>query len=156
MIVNLILQAVISTLIMNTFGAMRDASDALWEDASTKCFMCSIHRDEFETVGISFKHHIHDEHNMWKYLFFKIYLDLKDPLSFSGPENYAFSQMLEKQSFIRLMPIKHSLTLERRTKLDDGVVTLEALQASVDELRKTQKIILQKLFTKAIDEDDEG
>lgn len=155
-IVNLILQAVISTLIMNTFGAMRDATAALEEDKKTVCFMCSINRDEFETAGINFPDHIKDEHNMWKYLFFKLYLDLKDPLSFSGPEHYAKSQMSEGKQFIKLMPLKHSLSLERRkrTKTGDEAVTLKTLQDTVSEMRETQKLILNKLFS-ALNGDDE-
>jgi hypothetical protein len=148
-IVNLILQAVISTLIMDTFGAMRGAADALSEDITTKCFICSINRDEFEQVGVSFTHHILNEHNMWKYLFFKMYLDLKDPLSFSGPEHYAFSQMGDKQKFIRLMPVKRSLTLERKSTTGEGGVSLDAVIESLADLRKTQNMLFQKIMSKS-------
>jgi hypothetical protein len=58
------------------------------------------------------------EHNMWKYLWFKVYLDAKDPLNFTGPEHYAYSQMEDRKSFVRLLPINRSLALERRMKTD--------------------------------------
>lgn len=34
---------------------------------------------------------------MWQYVWFKIYLDLKDPLSYTGPEQFASSLMIDKQ-----------------------------------------------------------
>ena len=43
-IVNLILQAIFSTLIMDTFSTMRVENDHLRADASMKCFICSIDR----------------------------------------------------------------------------------------------------------------
>lgn len=66
----------------------------------TSCFIFS--RDEFEQAGVSFEEHINDEHNMWKYIWFQIYLELKDPLSFSAPEYSAFKQLGNKQ-VIRLV-----------------------------------------------------
>jgi hypothetical protein len=55
---------------------------------------------------------------MWKYLWFKVYLDAKDPLNFTGPEHYAYSQMKERKAFVHLLPINRSLALERRMKTD--------------------------------------
>lgn len=33
---------------------------------------------------------LHTQHNMWSYFFFRTYLYGKDPLTFTGPEHYAF------------------------------------------------------------------
>jgi hypothetical protein len=46
---------------------------------------------------VSFEEHIEDEHNMWKYLWFQIYLELKDPLSYSAPEYNAHKLLGNKQ-----------------------------------------------------------
>jgi hypothetical protein len=54
-------------------------------------------RDEFESNGVDYKQHIAKEHNMWKYVWLKVYLEQRDPLLFTGPENYAFEQMKDKQ-----------------------------------------------------------
>lgn len=150
--VNLILQAVYSSMIMDTFGSMREEAERLEEDMSSRCFICSINRDEFEQVGISFSHHIHDEHNMWKYLFFKIYLDVKDPLSFSGPEHFAFTQMKDKQTFIHLLPIKRSLSLERKTTFGGEDTTLEAIQQAVQSISRSNERILGRLTKPVGDE----
>ena len=83
---------------------------------------------------------------MWKYLFFKVYLDLKDPLSFSGPEHFAFSQMKDKQTFIKLIPIRNSLSLNlKKTNLDGQVVTIKDLHNAIQNIQKTHDLILQKI-----------
>lgn len=111
-LINLVLQAIVSGLIIDTFSAMRQESESIQADINDKCFICSIPRDEFEQAGISFRTHVTREHNMWKYLWFKIHLQGKDPLNFSGPEYYADTQMAEKSSFVHLLPVKRSLSLE--------------------------------------------
>jgi hypothetical protein len=115
-LINLVLQAIVSGLIIDTFSSMRNASEEIEADIKGCCFICSIDRDTFEQAEVSFKHHIMNEHNMWKYLWFKLYLEAKDPLTFSGPEHYAYSHMMDKNSFVRLVPVKKSLSLDRKVK----------------------------------------
>lgn len=43
-LINLVLQAIISGLIIDTFGEMRAESEAIEDDIKEKCFMCSIER----------------------------------------------------------------------------------------------------------------
>ena len=112
-LINLVLQAIVSGLIIDTFSAMREENENIQADINDKCFICSIPRDEFEQAGVSFQKHVTVEHNMWKYLWFKLHLLSKDPLNFSGPEHYANTQMVEKQSFVHLLPVKRSLSLEK-------------------------------------------
>ena len=112
-LINLVLQAIVSGLIIDTFSSMRVKNEQIQQDIKEKCFICSIDRDELEQAGLSFLNHIKVEHNMWKYLWFKIYLESKDPLNYTGPEFYANQQFLERQTFVRLMPLKRSLALER-------------------------------------------
>ena len=96
-LINLVLQAIISGLIIDSFQSMREEKESVLEDIGDKCFICSIPRDSFDQVGINFKTHIKEEHNMWHYAWFKIYLDLKDPLSYSSTENYAYKCMKDNQ-----------------------------------------------------------
>jgi hypothetical protein len=53
-LVNLVLQAIISGYIIDTFGSMRDQQESIEEDKRSCCFICSIGRDEFERCGIPF------------------------------------------------------------------------------------------------------
>ena len=112
-LINLVLQAIVSGLIIDTFSSMREENEVINADIKDRCFICSIQKDEFEQAGISFTTHTETEHNMWKYLWFKLHLESKDPLSFSGPEFYADTQMRDQQTFVHLLPVKKSLSLDR-------------------------------------------
>lgn len=150
-LINLVLQALISGLIIDSFSAMRDENEATLRDIQDKCFVCSIMRDELEEAGVAYKTHISEEHFMWDYFKFMIYLDLKDPLSFSSAENYAYRCLQDRQMFLQMMPINRSMTREtlqaqKRAAEDaarkagaDGVDDqLRSLAARLDELRGLQ------------------
>lgn len=96
-LINLVLQSIISGLIIDTFSQLREENEAVLQDISDKCFVCSIDRDEFEQAGISFVEHTKEEHNMWHYVWFKIYLDSKDPLTYSSSENHAADNFNDTQ-----------------------------------------------------------
>lgn len=96
-LINLVLGAIISGLIIDTFSEMRAESEEILEDIKSKCFICSISKDEFEQAGVSFQQHIKEEHNMWNYMWFQLYLELTDPLSYSSIENVASTAMQDEQ-----------------------------------------------------------
>jgi inositol 1,4,5-triphosphate receptor type 1 len=96
-LINLVLQSIISGLIIDTFSKLREENEAVLQDISDKCFVCSISRDEFEQAGIPFKKHITEEHNMWHYVWFKIYLESKDPLTYSSSENHSAENLNDTQ-----------------------------------------------------------
>jgi len=113
-LVNLVLSAIIAGLIIDTFGQMRSENEAIEEDMQEKCFICSIDRDLIESAGISFRDHIRNQHNMWSYFWFRAYLNGKDPLTFTGPEMYAFEMFKDKRNLTRFFPLKKSLIIERK------------------------------------------
>lgn len=128
-LINLVLQALISGLIIDSFSSMRDENEAKVADIHDKCFICSIPRDDLEQEGVDFKTHITEEHDMWHYVHFMIYLELKDPLSFSSTENYAYHCMADRQTFVKMMPIGRSITLE----------SYKAQKAAADEEKKAEE-----------------
>lgn len=111
-LINLVLQALISGLIIDSFQAMRDENEAKLADIADKCFVCSIERDDFEQSGVDYNTHIKEEHSMWHVLWFMIYLDLKDPLSLSSAENHAKKSFKDRGAFLKIMPIGRSLSIE--------------------------------------------
>lgn len=111
---NLVLQAILAGLIIDAFTRMREENDRIEHDMISQCFICSINREEFEHNGISYHHHLKREHNMWQYVWFSIYINEKDPTKMSGTEHYAYHMMQDKQSFVKLIPIKRSLSIERK------------------------------------------
>jgi hypothetical protein len=141
-LINLVLSAVISGIIIDTFSSMRQKEEEIQEDIKSSCFICSIARDEFESNGIDYKTHIKDEHNMWKYAWLKFYLQEKDPLLFTGPEQFAFDQMKDKGTFLKLFPVKRSLSLNRmkaRARSTESRVELQTLYDVLLSLEMSQK-----------------
>eukprot|EP01035_Chromulina_nebulosa_P018104 gene18104-23757_t len=92
---------------------MRQESEDVNTDITTICFICSLSKDDFEKEGINFSHHVREEHNMWKYLWFKLYLEFKDPLNYSKSEYYVSDLLKTSEGFLRLVPLKRSASLER-------------------------------------------
>lgn len=91
-----VLTSIISGLIIDTFGQLREENEFIQQDITDKCFICSIPRDDFEQEGIQFRTHTKEEHNMWHYVWFKIYLDSKDPLSYTSAEIYSADSFQDK------------------------------------------------------------
>merc|ERR1712178_152700 len=82
--------------IIDTFAAMREMTESKLEDMKTTCFICNIDRYTFDRGGTPFDIHIKKEHNMWKYLFYLVYLKTKDETEFSGLESYV-AEMIEAE-----------------------------------------------------------
>ena len=65
LLINLIMTAVVSGIIIDSFSAMRTHVDEVQRDQRDKCFVCGIERDEFEQHGLSFDKHTKEDHNMY-------------------------------------------------------------------------------------------
>jgi hypothetical protein len=97
-IVSTILMNIIFGVIIDTFAELRARKDEIDRDISGRCFICGIDRFVFDQIGDGgngFETHITEDHNMWKYLYFNVYLRLKDFDDYSGGESYVFSRTLE-------------------------------------------------------------
>jgi hypothetical protein len=97
-LVSTILMNIIFGVIIDTFAELRARKDEIDKDISGRCFICGIDRFVFDQMGESgkgFKEHITDDHNMWKYLHFQVYLREKDYNDYSGGESYVFQKTLE-------------------------------------------------------------
>ncbi|KFP71362.1 RYR2 protein, partial [Scopus umbretta] len=55
-------------LIIDAFGELRDQQEQVKEDMETKCFICGIGNDYFDTVPHGFETHTLQEHNLANYL----------------------------------------------------------------------------------------
>ncbi|KAK7904971.1 hypothetical protein WMY93_017578 [Mugilogobius chulae] len=63
-----ILLAIIQGLIIDAFGELRDQQEQVKEDMETKCFICGIGNDYFDTTPHGFETHTLQEHNLANYL----------------------------------------------------------------------------------------
>ncbi|XP_063059704.1 ryanodine receptor 1-like [Engraulis encrasicolus] len=91
-----ILLAIIQGLIIDAFGELRDQQEQVKEDMETKCFICGIGSDYFDTTPHGFETHTMDEHNLANYLFFLMYLINKDETEHTGQESYVWKMYQER------------------------------------------------------------
>ncbi|XP_016377141.1 ryanodine receptor 2 [Sinocyclocheilus rhinocerous] len=86
----------LNCLIIDAFGELRDQQEQVKEDMETKCFICGIGNDYFDTVPHGFETHTLQEHNLANYLFFVMYLINKDETEHTGQESYVWKMYQER------------------------------------------------------------
>ncbi|XP_075692371.1 ryanodine receptor 1 isoform X1 [Rhinoderma darwinii] len=91
-----ILLAIIQGLIIDAFGELRDQQEQVKEDMETKCFICGIGSDYFDTTPHGFETHTFEEHNLANYMFFLMYLINKDDTEHTGQESYVWKMYQER------------------------------------------------------------
>jgi hypothetical protein len=155
-IMQIVIPGLISGIIIDTFSQMRQDKQEIEDDVYNTCFICNIDREDFESMNISFEDHIRHDHNLWKYLWFNIYLFEKDITEFDGIESYCH-EILEKADFTtRWLPIKMARSLSKmRDKYDLFTIysKISTLQTMIDrfttnmkgDLYKTEKHIRESI-----------
>eukprot|EP01119_Soliformovum_irregulare_P009811 TRINITY_DN2364_c0_g1_i1.p1 TRINITY_DN2364_c0_g1~~TRINITY_DN2364_c0_g1_i1.p1 ORF type:complete len:1977 (+),score=784.23 TRINITY_DN2364_c0_g1_i1:409-6339(+) len=109
-IITTILTAIISGIIIDAFGDIRDKHTAAEEFRQSKCYICGLDATNFERHGNGFKTHIEEEHAVWDYLFFILYLKAKDDSEFTSQEAYVHA-MIGKRD-LSFVPVGRALCLE--------------------------------------------
>merc|ERR1711881_797704 len=139
-IIIIILLNVIFGIIIDTFAAMREEYESKLEDMKTTCFICSIDRYTFDRQGTPFDIHIKQEHNMWKYLYYLVYLNTKDETEYTGLESYVAELIAEDN--VAFYPIHKSMCLDADDEEEDPfqldvVAKFENVSKELSFLKKT-------------------
>jgi hypothetical protein len=111
-LVNVIIVSVITGIIIDTFGEMREKLEEIQQRSHNFCFICGIDRETFSLNGRGFAHHVASEHNMWSYIYLRHFLQEKyrnEPQEFTGTETYLHKEFQEHST--RIFPIGRCLTL---------------------------------------------
>jgi len=114
-VIIIIILNVVFGIILDTFGALRDEKAEIEEEIKTKCFICGISANTFQQKALGFRHHIKKkDHNLWNYLYFFVYLDLKNKDEFTAAETYVYekNQALE----IAYFPLDKAICLMKSSK----------------------------------------
>ena len=77
---------IISGIMLDAFGSLRDQTNELQRDKENFCYICNIERKTIEEKKGSFHAHINGPHHLWNYVFYVYYLDGKSPTDYSGLE----------------------------------------------------------------------
>ncbi|EFC42308.1 predicted protein [Naegleria gruberi] len=125
MIVIVYLSNVVFGTILDSFQELRAAREERKNEIREKCFICALEKSKFDTKaneGITFEKHIKEEHYLWNYVYFLIYLYEKPETEYTGVESYIFEKCEENDDVTSFFPIFRSKTIEEseQTKVSLG------------------------------------
>lgn len=112
-IIIILLLNIVFGIILESYAKIREESLKLENQIKSQCFICDIHKNRFDpkaSEGITFQNHINNEHGIWDYISFLIYLSEKETTEFTGIEQYLY-EMVEKKD-LTFFPVLRSMALE--------------------------------------------
>jgi hypothetical protein len=120
--VGVLLFNIITGLMVDGFGALREEDNertAIMEDS---CFVCGFTRETYEDIpnfqGPAFDWHKNEEHNFWSYVYYFVYLKRKNKSDLTGVESYIW-EMIQTSNF-SWIPVRNSAALqEARDEFED-------------------------------------
>ena len=83
---------------------MRDETNKNEEDRNNRCFICQLTKDDCLKKNIEFDKHVKEEHFIWNYLYFLVYLHINDPNNLNSIENDVWEKLEEQD--ITWIPLK--------------------------------------------------
>lgn len=89
--VTIALLNIIFGIIIDTFGELRDNKNERLDDTYNICFICGVDKQTFDRAsdkGDGFEQHIKNDHHMWNYLYYIIFLWEQDKDDDDGLEQY--------------------------------------------------------------------
>jgi len=122
--INTIMMNLVLGIIVDTFGQLRAERAARNEEMTNTCFICSQPSYKFQHLPGKFEQHIKQEHHMWNYVYYTIYLSKLSLAERTHHEMYLYEQWVvgtETAPF----PVKRSIALEQsgRHKAEEEVLT---------------------------------
>ncbi|EGR33363.1 hypothetical protein IMG5_055060 [Ichthyophthirius multifiliis] len=76
-LINVVFLNIIFCIIIDAFAELRDEKKARDNHQGNKCFICNMERENLENQGINFIKHRKQQHNLWNYVFYIVYLKTK-------------------------------------------------------------------------------
>ncbi|KRX08878.1 MIR motif [Pseudocohnilembus persalinus] len=126
---------IVSGIIIDSFGDLRDKEYDKVVDITEKCFICGNDKSDFEKQIYSkgFQKHIRIDHYMWNYIFYIGYLEFKDPNDYMGIESYVHQKL--KNNDTSWFPFNKSRDVQSLD--DEDIQENEILDQCQDDLIST-------------------
>eukprot|EP00164_Ancoracysta_twista_P006354 GFYU01008836.1.p1 GENE.GFYU01008836.1~~GFYU01008836.1.p1 ORF type:complete len:724 (+),score=269.99 GFYU01008836.1:307-2172(+) len=129
LVVILIMVAIVSGIIIDSFGAKRDERLEREDETLNKCFICNIERETFDRyITNGFQEHVKEDHNMWSYVFWMYTISTKKEDDHTGQEAYVAEEMASKST--AFFPNLKAKVLEGHLEEEE----LAAIKKSVENL----------------------
>jgi hypothetical protein len=121
-------------IIVDSFSQLRAERAAKVDDMLNSCFICSLPAHQFDSVDGGFARHLREDHNMWAYVYYVMYLEQEtQPFDRTYHELYLYQKLVVELDPAPL-PIKRALCLMSTASNTGGAV--EQLAAQVNSLRR--------------------
>ena len=127
----IIILNIVSGIIIDTFGSLREDYNKYIEDTETYCFICGMDRETIDKESESkdgFDHHVKGEHDQWAYLFYMAHLRDKKETDYTGIESHV-AELLKNED-IRWFPNHRAIIF----KEDNVIDPKEAIENDLKEM----------------------
>ena len=108
----LVILNIASGIIVDKFQDLREKNDELYEEKENVCFICSLHRSNFEIKGIDFEYHQQQEHNIGNYFHYLMKINRTDEHDLNSIDFQVYNAFQQKK--IEFFPIKKAKSLENK------------------------------------------
>jgi len=141
----LILVAIVTGVIIDTFGELRDADNENRERLHNECFVCGLEKDDLkskDTAGGSkgFFDHVEEEHNIYAYMGYFMHLNEKYKL---GKEMSSLQQYVHKCVFSGNRCVDFFPIGVAKRVMDDGDDEESSLKEDVLDLKEVLETMKQ-------------
>ncbi|CAD8149999.1 unnamed protein product [Paramecium octaurelia] len=137
-----LLYSIITGIIIDSFGVLREEAEELDNDIKGYCLICGIDNGTLEKKAKhkkGFRFHVKYEHCVWNYIFYISYLEDKKKSDYNGIESYVDLDL--KRESINWFPLNKSLSIPEEEQeelfnckqtLDDKLVEISN---KIDQLK---------------------
>ncbi len=136
---NYILVAIITGIVIDGFGALKEAKEEMEDDLKSVCFVCDLGRFKLDNSGIGFDKHIRTEHNPRWYLSYLIHLQRLPYINLSEQQRYIYDMVWPKKNQKRSfawMPREETFTLETEEEENQELLEIHHRVDEIDDFMK--------------------
>jgi hypothetical protein len=135
----LILVAIVTGVIIDTFGELRDEDNSKQEQLQSNCFVCGLSKDDLKTDGMpggskGFCDHVDEEHNVASYVGYFMHLNekFKHGQEMSSLQKYVHSSVFCENPTVDFLPIG----VAKRLLDNEGAADADStLREEIDHLK---------------------
>ena len=131
----IIILNIMTGIIIDTFGSLREEYNEYIADTETYCFICGNDRETLDKESSEregFDYHVKEEHYQWNYLFYIGYIKDKEPTEYTGLESYV-ADLIEKED-IAWFPNHRAIMIKEEEGLDAGDAVDEDMEKVVEQV----------------------
>ena len=113
-LVSLVFMNMITGIIVDSFGSVREKKNEDNEIKENTCYICSLHREKFEKNGIKFENHTEVEHNVINYFNYIFKVEMTDESELNSLDYQVLQSIKGKKT--DFFPINTCLSLSSKNK----------------------------------------